>query len=108
MKIPPVFAAVAAVCIVAGCAGDSANSGTPDDPYESTNRSFFNSHQALYRSVIRPVTNLYTDTVPEPARDGIHNALTNADLPVTIVNDLLQGEFAGSGETIARLAVNTT
>jgi phospholipid-binding lipoprotein MlaA len=108
MKMPPVFAAAAVVWLVAGCAGDSVNTGTPDDPYESTNRSFFNSHQALYRSVIRPVTNLYVDAVPEPARDGIHNALTNADLPVTIVNDVLQGEIVGSGETVARLAVNTT
>ena len=108
MKMPPFFAAAAVVWLVAGCAGDSVYTGTPDDPYESTNRSFFKSHQALYRSVIRPAANLYTDTVPEPAREGIHNALTNADLPVTIVNDLLQGEIVGSGETLARMAVNTT
>ncbi|MGH6887580.1 MAG: MlaA family lipoprotein [Rhizomicrobium sp.] len=79
-----------------------------NDPYESTNRSFYASHQVLYKNVIRPVAVFYNHAIPEPARDGIHNFLVNIDLPVTFGNDLLQGEIVRSGETLGRFAVNST
>jgi phospholipid-binding lipoprotein MlaA len=98
--------AVAGVWVLAGC---SSNSGSAlNDPYESTNRSFYDSHQTLYHNVIRPVADFYNHTTPEPARDGIHNFLVNIDLPVTFANDLLQAEFLRGGETLARFTVNMT
>jgi phospholipid-binding lipoprotein MlaA len=96
----------AGVWLLAGC---STGEGTAqNDPYESTNRSFYASHQVLYKNVIRPVAVFYDNTAPEPARDGIHNFLVNIDLPVTFANDLLQAEFLRGGETLARFTVNTT
>lgn len=98
--------ACAAGALLAGCSSDGASAG--NDPYESTNRSFYASHQALYRNVIRPVTVAYNEIVPLPAREGLHNFLVNVDLPVTFANDLLQGRVGGSGQTLARFTVNTT
>jgi len=101
-----VCVALAGVWLLAGC---STIDGTAEnDPYESTNRHFYASHQVLYKNVIRPVAVAYNDAAPEPARDGIHNFLVNIDLPVTFVNDLLQAEFLRGGETLARFTVNTT
>lgn len=108
MRIMLGIAAVAIVCVVAGCSGDASRPGLAGDPYESTNRSSFASHQVLYKNVIRPVAVFYNHAIPGPARDGIHNFLANVDLPVTFGNDLLQGEVVRSGQTLARFVVNST
>ncbi len=101
-----VCVAVAGLWLLAGC---STGGGTAqNDPYQSTNRSFYASHQVLYKNVVRPVAVFYNDTAPEPVRDGIHNFLVNIDLPVTFANDLLQAEFLRGGQTLARFTVNTT
>jgi len=108
MRMLSSIAVAAMLWTVAGCSDDPSRSGATNDPYESTNRSFFASHQVLYRNVIRPVVVFYNRAVPEPARDGVHNFLVNVDLPVTFANDLLQGEVAKSGQTLARFTVNST
>lgn len=108
MKTMPWVAAGASLLVLAGCGDARLGSDTQNDPYESTNRSAYASHQVLYRSVVRPVVVFYNDTVPEPARDGIHNFLANIDMPATFGNDLLQGEFTRGGQTLARFVVNTT
>lgn len=102
------MAVIATAWTVAGCSGDPSRSAVANDPYESTNRSFFASHQVLYKNVIRPVVLFYNDAVPGPAREGIHNFLVNVDLPATFGNDLLQGEIVRSGQTLARFTVNST
>jgi len=108
MRMLPGIAAVAIVWVVAGCSGDASRPSVAGDPYESTNRSSFASHQVLYKNVIRPVVVFYNHAIPGPARDGIHNFLVNVDLPVTFGNDLLQGEVVRSGQTFARFMVNST
>lgn len=108
MRMMPCIAAVTIVWTVAGCSSDASRSSLPGDPYESSNRSSYASHQVLYKNVIRPVVAFYNDAIPEPARDGVHNFLVNVDLPVTFGNDLLQGEVLRSGQTLVRFAVNST
>jgi phospholipid-binding lipoprotein MlaA len=108
MRMLPGIAITAIIWVVAGCTSDTSGTGVTDDRFESTNRSFFASHQVLYKNVIRPVVVFYNHAVPEPARDGIHNFLVNIDLPVTFGNDLLQGEVVRSGQTLGRFAVNST
>ena len=51
---------------------------------------------------------MYTETVPDPVRDSVHNALTNLNLPVTFLNDVLQGEPKRAGQTVSRFTVNST
>ncbi len=46
--------------------------------------------------------------MPEPARDGIHNALTNLNAPVVFVNDVLQGETDKAADTFGRFVINST
>ncbi|KAF0114623.1 MAG: lipoprotein [Rhodospirillaceae bacterium] len=46
--------------------------------------------------------------LPQPARDGVHNFLTNWQEPLVFIHDLLQGEVTRAGETLIRFLTNTT
>ena len=50
----------------------------------------------------------YRHIVPEPARDELHNALSNLTEPVVFVNDLLQLHPVRAGKTLLRFVINTT
>ena len=108
MKMPPAFTVVAIAWSLAGCAGDRPSAGSQNDPYQSVNRAIFESNMTLDTNVAKPIAIFYNDTVPEPAREGVHNALVNLNLPVTFATDVLQGEARRSGETLERFTVNST
>jgi len=93
---------------VSGCASTSGTSTADNDPYEATNREIFDLNQKLDKAVALPVAEFYVSTVPEPARNGVHNFLTNLNEPVVFANDLLQGDFDRAGETFGRFSVNST
>jgi phospholipid-binding lipoprotein MlaA len=78
-----------------------------NDPYESTNRAIFSFNQQVDEQVALPVAKFYRDAVPQPARNGLHNFLTNLDLPVTFANNILQGNITGGAQTVARFAINS-
>jgi phospholipid-binding lipoprotein MlaA len=78
------------------------------DPYEEANRGRFKSHVGLHRYLIDPVERSYIYVVPLPARDGLHNFLTNLETPTVLANNLLKGEWDRAGNTLSRFVVNTT
>lgn len=80
----------------------------PDDPFEQTNRSAFQSHMALQRNVIVPVEHIYTDTVPDVVRASLHNFLVNLEFPAIFINDTLQLHPQWAGATVARFVINST
>jgi phospholipid-binding lipoprotein MlaA len=93
---------------LAGCATKNPEALAQHDPWEPTNRAVFNFDVKLDHAVARPVAVFYRSAVPEPARDGVHNALTNLHAPVVFVDDVLQGEGNKAGATIGRFAINST
>ena len=80
----------------------------PDDPFEQTNRSAFQSHVALQRDIIVPVERGYTHVVPEPVRASLHHFLVNLEFPAIFVNDTLQLSPERAGTTVARFVINST
>ena len=78
------------------------------DPIEPVNRAFFVFNDRLYFWLLKPVARGYAFVVPEALRVGIRNALTNAAMPVRLVNSLLQGKGKGAGRELARFTINTT
>jgi phospholipid-binding lipoprotein MlaA len=78
------------------------------DPYEEGNRGRFRNHVRLHRYIIDPVERGYMFVVPVPAREGIHNFLTNLETPTVLANNLLKGEWNRAGDTLSRFVVNTT
>ncbi|HXJ02209.1 MAG TPA: MlaA family lipoprotein, partial [Micropepsaceae bacterium] len=65
----------------------------PNDPLEDSNRGRFRTHVGLHRYFIDPVERTYFFVVPTPAREGIHNFLTNLESPTVLANDLFQGKL---------------
>jgi phospholipid-binding lipoprotein MlaA len=50
----------------------------------------------------------YNHAVPEFARDGVHNFLTNLNGPIVIGNSVLQGDAENATRTLARVTINST
>jgi len=100
-----VIALALSVMLLASCAGKPAD-GT-NDPMESFNRQVFEFNMALDRAILRPVTRAYVDVVPDPIRDMISNLLFHLKEPVTLANDLLQGEWHRAGQTSSRIVINS-
>lgn len=98
--------------LAAGCASapeDNSQLQTdPGDPWESWNRQVFAMNQRFDDALLKPVAETYVDVVPEPAREGVHNFLTNLDTPVIFANDMLQGEIDLASQSVGRFGLNTT
>jgi phospholipid-binding lipoprotein MlaA len=86
----------------------NASASDPSDPWESTNRRFFNGYQSGDRKFFRPLAMLYHALTPGFIGKGIHNILTNLSEPVVLANDLLQFRVKRAGETTLRIVANTT
>jgi Surface lipoprotein len=72
------------------------------------NREVFAFNKSLDTRAALPAATYYRSAVPETVRGGVHNFLSNLTMPVTLANDLLQGEFSNAGYAICRVSVNTT
>ena len=98
----------AAGLILSGCASTSGSATGDNDPFEHTNRQVFAFNQDLDKAVALPVAKFYVRTVPDPAREGVHNFLTNLNDPVVFANDVLQGQVEHASQTLGRFGVNST
>ena len=78
------------------------------DPLESMNRVFFQVNDKLYFWVLKPVNSAYTAVVPLDFRQCFGNFFDNVSSPIWVVNNLLQGKFAGAGIDLSRFFINST
>lgn len=109
MRYPvPLFSILALGLILGACSAPSPESIAQNDPWEKTNRDIFDFDVKLDHAVARPIARGYRDTVPEPVRDGIHNAVTNLNSPVILANDVLQGDGDKAINTFGRIVINST
>ena len=79
-----------------------------NDPFEPMNRAFYRFDQKVDQYTLLPIAGLYVNNIPKPVRTGFHNLLSNAEEPVTIINDILQFKFVEAGRMTARLVFNST
>jgi phospholipid-binding lipoprotein MlaA len=79
-----------------------------NDPAEPFNRAMFGVHNAIDRTVLRPVAVAYREVVPQLARESVSNFLANLRTPIILTNDLMQGEWKRAGDTASRFMINTT
>ena len=107
---------LAGALAVSGCVAPAAPGGTAsavaeenfNDPLEETNRGIFAFNQGVDQALLIPVAKTYRTVIPPPMRQSIHDFLQNLNGPVIFANDVLQGQFELAGNTLARLALNTT
>ncbi len=94
--------------LLSGCAVKQAFNGEPRDPWEGYNRHVFAFNEGVDVVVLKPVASAYHKLLPGFARRGVANAFSNLeDLP-SALNNLLQGDFAGSGSDVLRFLINST
>ncbi|HET7083877.1 MAG TPA: VacJ family lipoprotein [Rhizomicrobium sp.] len=104
----PVVPALGLSLFLGGCSTPSAESLAQNDPWEKTNRDIFDFDVRMDHAVARPIAKGYRAVMPEPVRDGIHNALTNLNSPVVLANDVLQGDGDKAINTAGRIVINST
>ena len=78
-----------------------------NDPLEPFNRAMWRLNTTFDHLIMRPVTWVYRSILPRPVRRVVSNIYANANMPVVIVNSLLQGEFGRAGTATERFLVNT-
>jgi phospholipid-binding lipoprotein MlaA len=98
--------------VVAGCATTTDTNSQvqtdPNDPLEGWNRRIFAMNENFDHMLLKPTAQAYVAVVPETARTGVHNFLTNLDAPITFANDVLQGEVDLASQTAGRFGLNST
>ena len=101
-----------AVLMTAACATPSMEDGGADDsvndPLESMNRAIFSFNQFAEGLLFKPLAMLYRDLLPPGVQDAVDGILETLHTPVTLANDLLQGEPERALETLGRFAINGT
>ena len=78
------------------------------DPIEGVNRKIYGFNHALDIAIFKPIAKGYRFIVPELARRGVKNVLTNLSEPVTFINAVLQGDVQHSFTTFWRFTLNST
>ncbi len=105
------FLAVVVACaalVLSGCASGEADSTDANDPLESVNRAVFDFNQSLDRHAALPAASFYRSAVPGDVRFGVHNFLSNLNLPIAFANDVLQGQAERAAQALGRFTVNST
>jgi phospholipid-binding lipoprotein MlaA len=99
-------ALVLAALLLQGCA----TVAQPDrrDPLESVNRSMFAFNDVVDKAVLKPVATVYRDAVPGLVRKGVGNFFNNLEDVWSIFNNAIQLRRMDTGDSIARVMVNST
>lgn len=102
------------ICVLAlaGCAtrpGNPANVPPQKrDPLAPANREVYRFNMLVDAAVLRPAAKGYERVTPKPVRTSISNFFGNLELPITVVNDLLQLKPLDAVRDTGRFFANST
>ncbi len=108
---------LSSILVLQGCASKEAsvnysNSETEivsvNDPLEKINRVVFQFNIIFDKLILRPIAVTYKTIVPGFIRNRITYSLDNLGMPITAVNNLLQGELRKAGVSTSRFIINST
>ncbi len=105
MRLHPV-PLLAAALLLGGCA-TSPRATSPEDPWESYNRSVYRFNDAVDRAVLRPTAEAYEAYVPKPVSRSVSNFFGNLGDVLVFVNDLLQLKGEQALQDLGRVSVNS-
>jgi phospholipid-binding lipoprotein MlaA len=87
----------------------SESEGQDYDPWEPFNDQMFSfNHDVLDRFVLKPAATAWDRAFPDAARQALGRAFDNLGMPRRLVNHVLQGNFPGAAQEVARFLLNTT
>jgi phospholipid-binding lipoprotein MlaA len=78
------------------------------DPLEPLNRAIYGFNKNLDYVIIKPVAHIYITIVPKWGQDRVASVLSNFYEPINAVNNLLQHNADGFGNSIGRFIINST
>lgn len=102
------------VCLLSACATAPADPAAlaaykeNNDPLEPMNRKIFAFNMAADKYVLHPVGEGYRYVTTPDFRKGVRTFFSNLKTPLTVVNDVLQGNLKNAGLDLSRFAINTT
>ena len=109
---PPAPSSVAAAAPAPAASAAPASGDTLpeeiDDPLEDVNRAIFEVNDVIDRFLLRPIAWVYGEIMPAPLKTAVNNGYDNVRAPIRLANDVLQLDFEGAGDTLARFAINST
>jgi phospholipid-binding lipoprotein MlaA len=85
-----------------------ANIDDVNDPIEPVNRFIFGFNEIFLEYLLRPISSIYKNNLPQPVQKAVNNVLANLSAPVVFVNEILQGRPGFAAETVGRFVVNST
>jgi len=93
------------VASLSACA--TTNPSMVSDPIEPVNRAVFSFNDLLDKVLLNPIAKTYKTVVPNVVRNSVRNFFRNLKTPVTLANNLMQGDGEAAGVTTARFLFNT-
>jgi phospholipid-binding lipoprotein MlaA len=109
------LACVTGLALVAGCATIPPRDSPAyqayvdrNDPLEPMNRYFFEVNRGLDELLLKPAAAAYNAALPYPVQDSVRAFINNLRTPITLANDLMQGEGDRAYITLSRFIVNTS
>ena len=101
-----------ALLVLSGCStlkpSDDIGWQTSADPLQGWNRGVYKLNDAADRAILRPVAKGYDKVLPTPVKRGVRNFFHNLNEPFNAANNLLQGKFTRSLQSVVRFAINST
>ncbi len=79
-----------------------------NDPLEPMNRKLYVINDTLDTYGLKPVAKAYSKVVPDSVQTHIGNVLSNLNLPVVFMNDILEAKSRRAGDSLARFVINST
>src|SRR5690606_10322504 len=95
-----------AAALATGCA--TVSNPTPEDPWESYNRTMFTFNDTFDRALLKPIATGYDQLMPDPAQNCIHNVFGNLGDVWSAINSFLQGRGHDFFNTLGRVLFNST
>ena len=78
------------------------------DPLESKNRTIYAFNENIDEALLEPAADGYDYITPNFLQKGFNNFFDNINYPVTIINQVLQGNIGESLQDTLRFTINTT
>ena len=78
------------------------------DPLESRNRSIYTFNENLDKAILEPSAEVYDYITPNMLQKGFNNFFYNVNYPITIVNQLLQGNIEEALQDTLRFTINSS
>lgn len=99
-------ALLGATTLAAGCA--TVTNPTPEDPWESYNRSMYTFNDTVDRALLKPIASGYDALTPQPVQTCIHNMFNNVVDLWSAANSFLQARGHDFFNTLGRVLFNST